>query len=331
MKSKQDIINMIKKDNENLEVKDFTKEILNKVEHTQVLEENEIIYQKHKPRIKWKFVVTTSVLLFVLLVSSLSFINLNKTNEPVSSVTNSKVSEKLGYQAVTLFNFAVNEDTKNIRRRHYTASEYDEIAKEINHYLLLSASILNGDAITFTSSITSNAQYNNNLKLSLSVLDYHKDYHFYFNEVKISEKKNESKYKIEGIIESDNVRYNLVGTREIKNDECETELKLVMNSDTNEYLILSQETEKHENEYSYKHYIGNDLYEEFEIEHEKTKSINKIEIEVLKNDKEYEYEFLYLNSHIETKYEFDNYSGNVKVYIENSTHRYVFSDYEKII
>ena len=332
MKTKKQIIEMIKKDNEKIKVNNYSKNILTKIENNQILEDNEVTYVKPKSRFNHKLAITSCIVCVILLISSISLININRTNEPKRPIVNTNSSKNLSYQAVTLFNYAYQEEiTKNIRRRNYSSTEYDLIANEIDHYFMLATSILTEDNFNYTDIFVSNSQYENNLKVSINVLNYHQEYQISYNEVIISENKHEKTYKIDGMIQSNNLDYIIKGTKEESKGECEIELKLIIDDITNEYLVLSQETEHHENEYSYKHYKSNQLIEEFEIEHEQDGSINKVDVEVTKNNIEYEYEFIYLTNHIDTKYEINEYSGNVKIYIENGKHRYVFNNYEKII
>lgn len=328
MKSKKEIINIIKQDAEKVIVADNSDIILQKFKNSQVIDDPFFINQKPKLKIKLRFVLSCVITVMFLLVTSISIISIKRSTEPINTIINNNASNRMGYQAMTLFNYAHKETTK--RSRNYTNNEYDMIALNINPYLLLSASILNEGSISYVT-LNNDNEYSHNMKISLNVYNYHQEYQFSYNEVKNKENKHEISYIIEGMIISNNTSYVIKGTREISNDECEVDLKLFLDESNNEYIELSQETEKRENEYSYSHYINNKLYEEFEIEHEINGTTNKIEIEVSKENTNYEYEFIYLSNHIETKYEFNNYSGKVKIYIQNNKHRYVFDNYEKII
>jgi len=188
-----------------------------------------------------------------------------------------KIQLSYAKQVASLTNFVVSQGeqnhSKSIKRQVLSNDKYDEIAYDINHYLY-TIEQFNENSFILT---TDNKQ--------LSIKYQNVEYRFSYTEQKV----NEYRYIIEGEVYFGDTSYVVSGQRNCEKDETNIIMKLYLSD--NEYYLVEQEIELHENEYTYSHFFNNQELESIslEIEDGSTElSITKNEIDVVECEFEYE-------------------------------------------
>lgn len=188
-----------------------------------------------------------------------------------------KIQLSYAKQIASLTNLLVSQEndkiSKSIKRKIYTNDEYDKIAKEINHYLY---TIEQFNEDSFVLSLIND---------QLNIKYDSKEYKFSYQEQEI----NSYKYSIEGEVEFGDYSYFIKGERIVEHDETNISMRMYLNE--NEYFLVEQEIELHENEYTYSHFIDNKEIESIslEIEDKSTElSITKNNVDIVECEFEYE-------------------------------------------
>lgn len=88
---------------------------------------------------------------------------------------------------------------------------------------------------------------------------------------------NEKEMHLSGIVISNDVTYQMIGNKEVENDEMEIAFKVLL--DEKNYVVIEQEIEAGEEEYSFASYKNGVLEHEYEMEFEIDPNTHKVEVE----------------------------------------------------
>lgn len=134
--------------------------------------------------------------------------------------------------------------------------------------------------------------------------DIEQTYVFYYNET-LKENEHEQEHKenknhhdeqesrLEGIVIFNELEYQMIGEKEIKDDEVEMKFKVSL--DEQNYVVINQETESDEQEFEYIQYVDGKKVYQTEIEFEANDKKGKFEVEFKEKSENgiiaYQYEF----------------------------------------
>lgn len=181
-------------------------------------------------------------------------------------------------------------------KRISTSISKNDLEKVDEYFQTLCCLVNENGPILISETESDNDAYQVKLIFEYTDLSFNKTtYTLYLNKNEIRDDEdifeNEKEYIINGIALIDGITYNLTGKHEIEDDESELELCIKLDSDN--YVIIEEENETFEKEYSYKIYKDGKLYQKFSMENENNEleikfdngsdSI-KIENKVLKNN-----------------------------------------------
>lgn len=121
--------------------------------------------------------------------------------------------------------------------------------------------------------------------------------------------ENEQEYRLTGIAIVDDVEYEINGKREIENNEFEMEIKITLDSDN--YVVICQESEDNELEYEYLIFKDGKKFSKLEFEVEDGKEI-ELEFRTTENGYRETYHFKKENNEIKIKYSTDKTSYTIK-------------------
>ncbi len=299
-----DLKKLLKSECEKIEIDDLSQDILLKINPNQ---SDMLVTQAKPPKKKFKILVPTfSTLLAVLIFVVVLLIPFNsnrydgKDIKPNYNVT--EVKTIIGNELLAGTSFL---DTNPVPIRgmksanNLTMDMYLTEAKSIQRYLKIAEMMLNKDNIkidVFENKDEEFSDYSIKMVVKYSDPDLASDYIFYYNETATVETSDtddmdEINSKIEGVILLNGNRYQVTGKKEVENDEYETELKIVYNTES--YIVIEQETEKNENEFSYTFYEGGKKVKALSQEFNQKENKFSLEAkEYLPKLTEYEMEFL---------------------------------------
>lgn len=290
--------------------------------------------KKHLPLVR-KFAFQFSLIIIVLvlvLIPGLKYLNERPSDQPVPEI--SKAKKVYALQAISLFNYAnvLNDGTQRTSRKANASTNYQFIANQIHKYYLLVDELFNRELVEYELEVLEQGEYRYKVGIKIPLFGENTLYTLCFNEYSdMSGDIDEVSSRLEGVIIQNNVEYRLVGAKELQNDECEIELKLFLSADESDYLEVQQEVEHNENEYEYQYYQNNELIQEFSVSYEIKDNLKVIELEMLNASIKEEYEFSYYQNHILVEYEYDDYQGDAKIFIKETTYEYHFNEDEIII
>lgn len=121
--------------------------------------------------------------------------------------------------------------------------------------------------------------------------------------------ENEQEYRLTGIAVINDVEYEIKGKKEIENNEFEMEIKITLDSDN--YVVISQESEDNELEYEYLIFKDGKKFSKLEFEVEDGKEI-ELEFRTTENGYRETYHFKKENNEIKIKYSTDTTSYTIK-------------------
>lgn len=339
---------LIRAEASSMKMPDLSEQVTRQI---QISKARKALENKEELEIKKKkeaFRTAALIPIFSAIIISIMVIVINLI--PSGSVVENGTKRHKAYamQAITLVNFAENYDdtvklstTKNtttlmkLAKASYSYSEYESIASIINQYMLTAQELMNSDNLEYEIVDSNNEKYQYMMSISINVYDSKESYTLYFNEEPLLDLKeydlDEVSSKLSGIIVCGNNQYIVEGIKEIEDDEQEIELKMYLSDDLSKFLIVNQEVEYHENEYSYVYYDNGKMIKTFEISVETKKNLKVVELEIVENNNIYEIEFSYQNNSISVEYEINDYEGIIKVISNDSEYIYQFSNEIKII
>ena len=337
MKNK-DIIKIIKNDCDKVEVPNLTDKILVNFKNESC---NSEIEYKTERKFSFNFrslkiAMTFVLMIFLIPVMLIGFDLLNgggvEQKDPIQ-LNVSKTKEIYGVQAASLFGFAEqNTETQTIKTMSLNTDDYEDMSNELNQYLFSIEELMNKGNNRYELFELFDGDYQYKLSIYVDSNGLTSIYNMYFNELTTSEEYNdidEVSSTIAGYIESGEKKYNVTGTKEVEEDECEVELKLFLNNE--DYIVLNQEIEKNESEYSYKYFKGGKKEKEIEISTETLDGEHVVTVDVKHGDKKNGYKIKY-NSDTQMNVEYnygDNY-GEFNVDVYEKEYEYSFEDGNKV-
>ena len=152
-------------------------------------------------------------------------------------------------------------------------------------------------------------------------------YTMYYNETALKpdyDDIDEVSSKIEGYVESDGLRYTVLGEKTVEFDETEVEFKMFLDEDKTKYFVVSQEVERNENSYEYRYCENGKVIETFEVSVESKLAYKEIELEMRGLNEETSLEVKYFNSKVQIEFEMTGYEGTVIATAENGKYVYDF-------
>ena len=229
----------------------------------------------------------------------------------------SKVKESYGIQVTTLFNFA-SSYSKQLSLG-YSNDDYDKIANELDEYMLLIEEVSEKDKVKYEYTEL-NGEYKNKLEVKVNLKDKDVKYTMYYNETALKpdyDDIDEVSSKIEGYVESDGLRYIVLGEKTVEFDETEVEFKMFLDEDKTKYFVVSQEVERNENSYDYRYCENGKVIETFEVSVESKLAYKEIELEMRGLNEETSLEVKYFNSKLLFDFEISGDEGTVIATVEN--------------
>lgn len=236
----------------------------------------------------------------------------------------SKVKESYGIQVTTLFNFA-SSYSKQLSLG-YSNDDYDKIANELDEYMLLIEEVSQKDKVKYEYTEL-NGEYKNKLEVKVNLKDKDVKYTMYYNETALKpdyDDIDEVSSKIEGYVESDGLRYIVLGEKTVEFDETEVEFKMFLDEDKTKYFVVSQEVERNENSYEYRYCENGKVIETFEVSVESKLAYKEIELEMRGLNEETSLEVKYFNSKVQIEFEMSGYEGTVIATVDNGKYVYDF-------
>lgn len=236
----------------------------------------------------------------------------------------SKVKESYGIQVTTLFNFA-SSYSKQLSLG-YSNDDYDKIANELDEYMLLIEEVSQKDKVKYEYTEL-NGEYKNKLEVKVNLKDKDVKYTMYYNETALQpdyDDIDEVSSKIEGYVESDGLRYIVLGEKTVEFDETEVEFKMFLDEDKTKYFVVSQEVERNENSYEYRYCENGKVIETFEVSVESKLAYKEIELEMRGLNEETSLEVKYFNSKVQIEFEMSGYEGTVIATVDNGKYVYDF-------
>ena len=236
----------------------------------------------------------------------------------------SKVKESYGIQVTTLFNFA-SSYSKQLSLG-YSNDDYEKIASELDEYMLLIEEVSEKDKVKYEYTEL-NGEYKNKLEVTVNLKDKDVKYTMYYNETALKpdyDDIDEVSSKIEGYVESDGLRYTVLGEKTVEFDETEVEFKMFLDEDKTKYFVVSQEVERNENSYEYRYCENGKVIETFEVSVESKLAYKEIELEMRGLNEETSLEVKYFNSKVQIEFEMTGYEGTVIATAENGKYVYDF-------
>lgn len=236
----------------------------------------------------------------------------------------SKVKESYGIQVTTLFNFA-SSYSKQLSLG-YSNDDYEKIASELDEYMLLIEEVSEKDKVEYEYTEL-NGEYKNKLEVKVNLKDKDVKYTMYYNETALKpdyDDIDEVSSKIEGYVESDGLRYTVLGEKTVEFDETEVEFKMFLDEDKTKYFVVSQEVERNENGYEYRYCENGKVIETFEVSVESKLAYKEIELEMRGLNEETSLEVKYFNSKVQIEFEMTGYEGTVIAKVENGKYVYDF-------
>ncbi len=225
-----------------------------------------------------------------------------------------------------------------------THKTQEQIAQEINQYLLASESFLNKSAIDVKYDYNTNDSFSKyKYMMTITYQDSYQHtvrYVAYFNQDEENGgKKAESKFEMQGVLvtgEGNAVKqYAFKSERTTKQDEVEMETKVYLNQEKTSYISVENESGAFENEFEYKFVENGKLIKsvEMEVENENGRKTSSIEIieqkDGVKSTTECEFEFV-SDKLIECQYTSGKSEIQIKIDILDKAYRYTFEDNQVI-
>lgn len=314
MKNKE-LKKILKIEADKIEISDYSDDILSKV--------NPVMEEKEDKKRKYIYVLSP-IFAFVMCILLILSINLF-SDKKEDSVVVSRAKELFGYELIALGNSIEIDNNGSIKLLSSLVNNNhnNEIANTINEHLTTGEMLFNKNAVNVKYGNNVNALYNYSFMLEASYLDnsgYLVEYILYYDEIKkidSDEDIDEVSSFLNGVMVINSIEYEVKGEKEVENDEFE--IMLIIYTDEDNYIKITQETEINENEYKYEYYEDGNLVKEISLEIEYKDNIKVMSIEIEELGMEKEFEFIYLDSKIKCEYEDD--SNEYEVIID------VFKDY----
>ena len=274
---------------------------------------------------------------FVLMFGTLGTI-LYACNTSPKTYSFANTKELYAFSVVSGMELALSNQSNSQLKQ--TEIEFNHVVDYVHSYLPTVEGFLGNSTIIAPKEQTSDkTAYAKMLVVNYKdTLNNEHNYKLYYNESVPSENNRPSKAdddfevatKLSGEVLYNNTTYALEGVKEVENDEIE--IKFTITLENNKKVVIEQETENNEQEFSYTIYNGNtEVYStSFGVEIEN--GMVEFESEYEKDDKELELEIKQAeknnNNKFYIEYEDNNQKTRITVEktIENNSVKYVYSN-----
>lgn len=221
-----------------------------------------------------------------------------------------------------------NEEDENEEDETSDEIDYEQIAKEVNRYLLTGSAFLSSDNIVTEYIYNTDREYAEyRYKMSVTYRDgegYSVEYSAYYNETE----NEKGTIKTEGIFIDGTETYTLKGKRKDKNGEIETELTLY--ADERNYVTVKNETEIDENEYEYIYVVNGKETQTVALSIETENGESSFEMELTENGEKIECEFVWTAEGIECEYKAGGKSYEILIRASEGSYVYEFEDEKNV-
>ena len=312
----------IKEKANNVEINDYRKSILSKVED---ISYSEIVtYNKNKRYLRPIIAFASiCILAFGTFATVDYFVNYPSRNY-IEGV--SKAKELLSYEVSALGNIMASESITSIKRSKAVDEEvettkeneveksYEELLEEakeyvdeIHSYLITGEMLFNKDNFSAIHETNDDLNYPFEHKLVVTYQEndiFSSNYTMYYDETrKIESDKplDEVSTYLNGIMIVDNVEYIVKGEKEIYGQSYDTTLTMYFNE--NSYIKIIQETSKNANEYRYEFVEDGKVEQLITLELDSSILSKEMDIVINKDFQEKRYSFDYYENKINCKYE----------------------------
>lgn len=236
------------------------------------------------------------------------------------------VSDTYAFELVAATNIIINNnDTfKNLATREVL----ENIANIVHKEYMAIRQMLYSDKTSYEIIASTDDSYTDEMIIKLTYDNFDLECKVYYNKVLKEIDDDEEVYDINGIIIINGETYQVVGETEKETDETETKLKIIMND--NNYFIIEEEYEEDEKEFVYAYYVNNKLIQRNTLSIEKENG----EIEIVIEQKGLENGELKIknkNNTIEIEADYPDYKGNIKVVDNGETIKYTFQKEKETI
>lgn len=238
-----------------------------------------------------------------------------KANNSTTETNNAKFATMYDYSAISGINMLNSNDAIARQSKNLT----DEQKNKVITNLEIVENLIGGGIVKSEEVTSDRPEYQTMYTITVKNMDGTDEvYTYYYNETIIKdhdddddddfddffERDDEQESRLEGIVIMDDVEYQMLGEKEIENDEMEMKFKISLDNDT--YVKIEQEKENNEEEYQYtKYQNGRKVYEtEMEVEEKNHKTEFKFKEKTATGLIYYKYEIVnidgkkYVNVHI---------------------------------
>lgn len=236
-----------------------------------------------------------------------------------------KVEDMYAFAAISSTSFFAAANTQAPQTFAAETNENDA-ALELSQYLKLADGFIGGNKFPTTEETESDREGFTKLSINLTGISGAHQYVIYYKETVPTDNDRpatddddyEINTEIEGVMIYNAQEYTLSGTKEVERDEVEIEFT-VQFSDTDK-VVISQESESDELEYSYA------LYQNGAQEPTKT-----MKLEIEKEDNEIEFELILTEGSKQTSYKIEEDNGAIKAVakVDGKTTTYTIKVVEK--
>lgn len=274
---------------------------------------------------------------FVLMFGTIGTI-LYACNTSPKTYSFANTKELYAFSVVSGMELALSNESNNQLKQ--TESEFNQVVDYVHSYLPTVEGFLGNTTIIAPQEQTSDkTEYSKMLVVNYKdMLNKEHNYKLYYNESVPSENNRPSKgdddyevaTKLSGEVLYNSTTYALEGVKEVERDEIE--IKFTITLENNKKVVIEQETENNEQEFSYTIYNGNtEIYStSFGVEVEN--GMIEFESEYEKDGKELELEIKQAEKNNNNKFYIEYEDNNQKTRIivektiENNTVKYVYSN-----
>jgi hypothetical protein len=191
-----------------------------------------------------------------------------------------------------------------------TTSYQDMLINTVEPYLDLAEKFLKEDALMVEVADSELLEYTSKITFhTIDLIGKPSTYVMHYNITLLSEDEEESEYEIDGILHFGIYTYDVIGRKEVEDDE--EEFSFIASIDSNNYVESSYEfdIEDQEKKFKFKRYEQGVLISEsdIKIEVEDNKSKFVIEFREGQNQGEFEFEYRTINNEEVIKIEFDSF------------------------
>ena len=220
---------------------------------------------------------------------------LNDNNKPLSQ------EDLTMAQTVLSINMLDGENVNNLkklRKSQENSSLNQEVADKVLSQIEVIEDALSYNPLDVNVMDSDREEYDKKLEATLTDINgKNEKYILYYNYSLSHEEKDEEEvektYSLKGLAYVSNVEYQINGVfeEEIEGSKKEQETEIKVSLDDKNYVLISQEIEDSETEYSFSLFKNGVMEEEYEIEIEDRRNHIAISIQEERNNEEFEIEF----------------------------------------